>query len=161
MNQLRKYRQSWHLGQGTLAERTGIGVSKISSVERNFEKPSHKNACALADFFGVKVEVMFPDGFATEYHPGQQRATYIPPLPETVIPLNPPSSFYVLCWHCGGRVYLAADGSRCLHGEDLRCVACGAAFVIKAGDLVYFGEKEEENEDERTTALPRPQPNQR
>jgi DNA-binding XRE family transcriptional regulator len=147
MNQLRKHRQNWRLGQGTLSERTGVSVSKISSIERNFEKPSFKQAHALTDFFGVKVEFLFPDGLAEQYQPAGPRVLYIPPPPEKPEPIHPPRSFYVRCWHCRGRIYLAAEGSRCLHGEDLRCVTCGAAFAIRVGDIVYFEAEKEESEN--------------
>lgn len=46
-------------------------------------------------------------------------------------PNPPPREFYVFCWRCQQKIFLAMGTERPLTGEDLTCLACSAHFVIR------------------------------
>jgi len=67
VNKLRRMRQSRILTQNKLSALTGVSQGEISNIERNLDKPSQKQAWALANFFGIKIKCLFPESFKNPY----------------------------------------------------------------------------------------------
>ena len=129
MNLLRHYRKTNQLKQWQLAEETGVSQTRISLMEKYNDLPSPRQARQLADYFGVKVEVLFPDG--TQMKACSRNGEDGPPLPE-YIPMRPkrafPREFTVLCGHCRSRIVMATDDIHQDASHDPCCPSCGSVF---------------------------------
>ena len=131
---LQHYRLSRRLTQKRLAAKVHISTGDLSTIERGERQPSPRTAQVLADFFGVKPAVLFPQGVRPAYASRSRgrvaadgERPYRTPKPRA---RRFPRAFYVLCWKCRSRIYLAADGERSLMHEQLTCPACGAPFDV-------------------------------
>lgn len=59
LNTLKKHRKVRGWTQKTLAEKTGLGQSTISEIEKGTHIPSLEDAFLLAEIFGVPLEELF------------------------------------------------------------------------------------------------------
>jgi transcriptional regulator with XRE-family HTH domain len=120
--------------QKRLAEKVHVSTRDLSTIERGERQPSPRTAQALSDYFGVRPEALFPQGVREAYTSRSRgrvgaasEKPYRTPKPRK---RRFPREFYVLCWKCRSRIYLAATGERTLMHEQLTCPACGAPFDV-------------------------------
>ena len=95
MTTLRTFRLGFGYEQQKLADRVHISPGYLCDLEHGLKKPSRFVAVVIANIFGVKPEIVFPDGYAEKVC--RQRAVdtgYRPP--ET-----PPPPLVLRCWKCG------------------------------------------------------------
>jgi transcriptional regulator with XRE-family HTH domain len=116
MNTLKVRRQLKNLMQYELAALVpGVSQTQISRIERYNDPPAPRMAQVLAAFFGVKVDVLFPDGVSQYKNVGRHSDVYVPP-DEAVPVVHLPSR----CPKCGAQVV----------GEW--CYACAYDFEARA-----------------------------
>jgi len=131
-NMLRHYRRTRQIKQVSIARVTGISSQVISALECEYSKPGIIQARILADFFGVKVESLFPDGTKPSRPRGRPRhEEYVPPDPPAPGAQACPARFCVRCWKCGARICLRTCDYHPLLDPALYCWACGAQFQIR------------------------------
>ena len=115
MNTLRQHRNLWKVSQVELGRILHISRAHISAIETLNISPSPRNAKKMSDFFGVKVEVLFPGGLEPRKF-GTHVEYYLPPVPA---PAH--RTVALQCWKCGA--------PRVTHGET--CYQCGAEFWVE------------------------------
>lgn len=133
MNLLRQYRKANGLTQQRLARKLHITQYDICLIERNVRLPWPSEAQAIAEYFGVKASVIFPDGTKEKYEPPAgyvDPRIYIPPAPEPPPAIAYPREFRVRCWRCGAWISLESGSERPLMHEDLACFSCARPFDI-------------------------------
>lgn len=110
MTRLRHYRHAQNMTTTKLAEKVHSTAGYISQLETGARTPSPWLAKLIADYFGVKVAALFPDGVSevtrvSKYKPEEPR--YEPPSPVrarrrlSVCPKCGATGFYEHCYACG------------------------------------------------------------
>lgn len=108
MTRLRHYRQAQGMSRARLAAKVHSDGAYIYQIENGTRTPSPWFAKLIADYFGVKVEAMFPDGVSemtrkSKFRP--QEPSYEPPLVVVnrlfVCPKCGASGFFNSCYACG------------------------------------------------------------
>lgn len=123
---LRQYRHSRHMTQKKLAAAVHICARDIGLMERGDLLPTKRWAKTIADYFGVKVEVLFNEGFRDpkvhdwSVKPGEE---YVPP--ETTIALRYyPREFTAMCRKCGKVLSFRTDDRHAPSDDDPVCPSC-------------------------------------
>jgi len=121
MNRLRHYRQTREMGQHALALAVHVSQPAISRIEYYNDLPSPSQAKRLADYFGVKVERMFPDGVREKPNCRHVEEGYLPPEPA---PRVYPREFVAICKRCGYRLHLVTDDRHMPFDGEPTCSCC-------------------------------------
>lgn len=135
-NALQQYRHSRRMTQKKLAAAVHICARDIGLMERGDLLPTKRWAKAIADYFGVKVEVLFHDGFRDpkvhdwSVKPGEE---YMPPPPPPA--RTYPREFWAICKKCGKHLKFRTDDYHSTDAE-MECPSC--AMPIR--DIVPLGE---------------------
>jgi transcriptional regulator with XRE-family HTH domain len=132
MNLLRHYRKTRNMTQLKLAAKLHMAQSEVCKVERGDRLPFPNEAMVIANYFRVKIGVLFPDGIGKRYgrtHDFDDPGIYMPP-PVGVPPVHYPRAFRVRCWHCGAWISLEAGSERPLMHDELACLACSRPFAV-------------------------------
>jgi transcriptional regulator with XRE-family HTH domain len=109
MTRLRHYRQGLGMSTTKLAAKVHSTSGYISQLETGTRTPSPWFAKLIADYFGVKVESLFPDGVSEATRRSKFKAPdnlYEPPpsavaMRLDVCPKCGASGFFEHCYACG------------------------------------------------------------
>jgi transcriptional regulator with XRE-family HTH domain len=137
MNLIAHYRKTNRMTQERLAEKVHMLKNYLGDIERGYQLPWASEAHTIANYFGVRVEVMFPDGFRLKKSTGRKREdmNYVPPEPymppEPEIPVRQyPREFKAECYHCRRRLAMRADDNHYAAGNEPHEPSCLCGAVL-------------------------------
>lgn len=115
MTRLRHYRHAQNMTTTKLAEKVHCHSAYISQLETGTRSPSPWFAKLIADYFGVKVEALFPDGVSE----GTRKSKFRPDDPCYAPPAPAPRRRLSVCPKCGATGFFE------------HCYACGKPLVVE------------------------------
>ena len=130
MTTLSHLRKSRNMTQQKLAQKLHMTQYDVCLIERNERLPWPREAQLICDYFGVKIQALFPGELRQrEKVGGGYDASRIYMPPDGSAPLPCPPRFSVACWRCGSPLHMDTPGA-IPKDAVYECPACTAQFMV-------------------------------